>query len=326
MSNASTPRCLMRSLTPPACSPLQVQGSVGASGYVHGSTNSPRLAGQPRHSSSPFSQPQHSPDGHDSSGSAQQQQQQHHQSSMGRKLMSFLSARRRATEGSRGEAGSPDDSDASLPLSVNVRQRSLSEGASLAQRISTYRAGGLALHTLAGTRYQHDEGVGSGSAAAFDGAATAAVASAAGRGGEDTAWGIGSRATGGTCAEHAGTLSAQSSRKQRSTKDFLLMLPFGSSKRSMMSRGSMEVVASDRAHELTTRQSGFSASSLRADGFVGSAKRRFMSSWTSWRCVLGVLVEGCSPAAMLADVIVGVSAASQPQWVHTAWPSPSSCS
>jgi hypothetical protein len=236
----------------------------------------------------------------------QQLEQQRQGQGVGRRLVSFLSGNRRATSGAAGTAGgagdgsSPDDSDTPLAITRGVRQRSLSDGASMAQRYNAYKASGLLLSSPGGSGKEKagDEGGSNGpSNTAVINAAAAQLAA-----GDATASAPASAALPAAVAlpeDGCGPLTPQTSRR-RSTRELLLQyFPFGSSKRSLGNASHCSFGASENeaagggssaqpvdGGELLKVTSGVSNASLgksAGSGVLGPSKRRFIFEWVSWR-------------------------------------------
>jgi hypothetical protein len=254
--------------------------------------------------------------------SDQQQQQQRQGQGVGRRLVSFLSGNHRAALGATGTAGgardgsSPDDSDTPIAITRGMRQRSLSDGANMAQRYNAYKASGLLLSSPGGSGKEcAGDGAGavpagsggSSNAAAFQAAALAAAAAAKLNGNHAAEHPASATVSAPASAslpavtlpEDGGPVTPQASRR-RSTRELLLQyFPFSSSRRSLgtTSHNSFEAAEHDalesgiasrpvEAGELLKVTSGLSNNSLGKSGesgVLGSSKRRFIFEWVSWR-------------------------------------------
>lgn len=238
-----------------------------------------------------------------------QQQQQLHKPSMGRQLLSFLSGKRMtASAGGIGDAADSDAGDV-VGIHPNLRQRSLSEGAALGQRLNAVRS--LNLHgrdlgsssspgsaglsplareqtsalTAASKAYA---GPGSAFASVITAAAAANAAAAAKRlPGEDNVW---DSTTGlpNPLYEEPAPLSPTPSRR-RSLQS--LLTRFMSSKRTRQASGKSLVgpldAEADAGKNLAAAPSGFSAlsgGSNVGERPLGSSGRRLaqLFSWRNW--------------------------------------------
>jgi hypothetical protein len=247
-----------------------------------------------------------------------EQQQRQLGPGVGRRLVSFLSGNRRVpsraagTAGGGGDGSSPDDSDTPIGISRNLRQRSLSDGASMAQRYNAYKAGGLLLSSPGGSGKEKDGASGDDSsgagAAAAAASSNAAVLNAAAAQPTFAAVDAASAPVSSSALpaavigapEDGGVLTPQPSRR-RSTRELLLQyFPFGSSKRSLGNTSHCSFEASEHEAaaaaggagqpvgpgELLKVTSGLSNASLgksAGSGMLGGSKRRYIFEWVSWR-------------------------------------------